>query len=214
MTVRKPADTRRREIADAALRIVAGEGLARFTAMSIAREVGVSDAALFRHFPTMDAIVLAVVDRVEEILFEGFPPPDPDPIARLGRFFGRRVAVIRENPGVARVVGSELLAQVAPPEGLARVAGFRRRSRAFVQRTLLEARRKGLLAPGLAPDEATVLVLGAILALGHAGLGSGLAGGLPARVWTALEGVLRGRAAGAAAAPRSARRNVPARKAG
>jgi DNA-binding transcriptional regulator YbjK len=56
VTVRKPADTRRREIADAALRIVAGEGLARFTAMAIAREVGVSDAALFRHFPTMDAI--------------------------------------------------------------------------------------------------------------------------------------------------------------
>ncbi len=212
MTARKPADARRREIADAALRIVAGEGLARFTAMSIAREVGVSDAALFRHFPTMDAIVLAVVDRVEEILFEGFPPPDPDPIDRLGRFFERRIAVIRENPGAARVIGSELLAQVAPPEGVARVAGFRRRSRAFVHRTLVEARRKGLLAPGLAPDEATVLVLGAILALGHAGIGSGAERGLPARVWTALERVLRGRAV--AAAPRSPRRHLPARRAG
>jgi AcrR family transcriptional regulator len=211
MTARKPADARRREIADAALRIVAEQGLGRFTAMSIAREVGVSDAALFRHFPTKDAIVLAVVDRVEEVLFEGFPPPDPDPIARLGRFFERRVAVIRDSPGVARVVGSELLAQVAPPEGLARVAAFRRRSRAFVHRTLVEARRKGLLAEGLAPDEATVLVLGAILALGHAGLGSGAARGLPARVWTALERMLRGRAA-AAASP--ARRKLPALKAG
>jgi AcrR family transcriptional regulator len=213
VTARKPADARRREIADAALRIVAGQGLARFTALSIAREVGVSDAALFRHFPTMDAIVLAVVDRVEEVLFEGFPPPDPDPIARLGRFFERRVAVIRENPGVGRVIGSELLAQVAPPEGVARVAGFRRRSRAFVQRTLLEARRKGLLR-GLAPDEATVLVLGAILALGHAGIGSGAERGLPVRVWTALERVVRGRAAEASIAPRPARRNLPARRAG
>ncbi len=212
MTPRKPADARRREIADAALRIVAGQGLARFTALSIAREVGVSDAALFRHFPTMDAIVLAVVDRVEEILFEGFPPPDADPIARLGRFFERRVAVVRDNPGLARVIGSELLAQVAPPEGVTRVAGFRRRSRAFVHRTLLEARRKGLLARGLAPDEATVLVLGAILALGHAGLG-GAERGLPARVWTALERVLRGPGAGLAA-PRPTRRPVPARRAG
>ncbi len=212
MTPRKPADARRREIADAALRIVAGQGLARFTALSIAREVGVSDAALFRHFPTMDAIVLAVVDRVEEILFEGFPPPDADPIARLGRFFERRVAVVRDNPGLARVIGSELLAQVAPPEGVARVAGFRRRSRAFVHRTLLEARRKGLLARGLAPDEATVLVLGAILALGHAGLG-GAERGLPARVWAALERVLRGPGA-AVAPPRSTRRPVPARRAG
>ncbi|HEX9049650.1 MAG TPA: TetR/AcrR family transcriptional regulator [Anaeromyxobacter sp.] len=212
MTARKPADARRREIADAALRVVAGQGLARFTAMSIAREVGVSDAALFRHFRTKDAIVLAVVDRVEEILFEGFPPAEPDPIARLGRFFERRIAGIRENPGVARVIDSELLAQVAPPEGVARVAAFRRRSRAFVHRTLLEARRKGLLAPGLAPDEATILVLGAILALGHAGIGAGVERRLPARVWTALERVLRG--AGVAAASRTPRRKVPVRRAG
>jgi AcrR family transcriptional regulator len=204
---RKPAASRRREIADAALRIVAGQGLARFTALAIAREVGVSDAALFRHFPTMDAIVLAVVDRVEEILFEGFPPSDPDPLARLGRFFERRVALIRENPGVARVVGSELLAQVAPPEALARVAALRRRSRAFVHRSLVEARRKGILADGIAPDEAAVLVLGALLALGHAGLGTA---GLPARTWKTLERALRG----GATAERSPRRNIPARKVG
>ncbi|HET8539901.1 MAG TPA: TetR/AcrR family transcriptional regulator [Anaeromyxobacter sp.] len=211
MIARKPADARRREIADAALRLVADQGLARFTALAIAREVGVSDAALFRHFPTMDAIVLAVVERVEEILFEGFPPADPDPIARLGRFFERRVAVIRDNPGVARVVGSELLAQLAPPEGVARCAGFRRRSQAFVHRTLLEARRKGLLADGLAPDEAAVLVLGAVLALGHAGLGSR---GLAARVWAALERTLRGGAAAARAPRRTPSRTTPAHRAG
>jgi AcrR family transcriptional regulator len=213
MTLRKPADARRREIADAALRIVAGEGLVRFTSLAIAREVGVSDAALFRHFPTKDAIVLAVVDRVEEILFEGFPPSDPDPLARLGRFFERRVAVIRDNPGVARVVGSELLSQVAPPAGVARVAAFRRRSRAFVQRCLVEARREGMLADGLEPDEASVLVLGALLALGHAGLGSAERG-LPARVWRTLERALRRRPGAARAAARPSRRTTPTRRAG
>lgn len=204
MTARKPASARRREIADAALRLVAAQGLSRFTAAAIAREVGVTDAALFRHYPTMDALVLGVLDRAEEILFDGFPPADPDPIARLGTFFERRVAVIRENPGIARVLGSELLAQVAPPEGVARVAAFRRRSRAFIRRTLVEARRDGLLADGLGPEEASVLVLGAVLALGHARIGSRAARGLPARVWSALEGVLRG----------SSHRNAPARRAG
>lgn len=214
MTPRKPAAARRREIADAALRVVAEQGLPRFTALAIAREVGVSDAALFRHFPTKEAIVLAVVDRVEEMLFEGFPPPDADPIARLGRFFERRVAVIRENPGVARVVGSELLAQVAPPEGVARVAALRRRSRAFVHRTLVEARREGKLAEGLDPDAAAVLVLGAVLALGHAGIGSAAARGLPSRVWSALERTLRGSARASRPPGRAPRPVPPARKAG
>jgi AcrR family transcriptional regulator len=205
---RKPADARRREIADAALRIVAEQGLARFTVAAIAREVGVTDAALFKHFATKEAIVLAVLDRVEEILFEGFPPAGPDPLARLGRFFERRVGVVREHPGIARVIGSELLAQVAPPEGVARVAAFRRRSRAFVRRTLEEARRAGALAPGLEPDAAAVLVLGAILALAHARVDSGAERGLPGRVWSALEGTLRG-----AAAP-APHRSTPARRAG
>ncbi|HSN92826.1 MAG TPA: TetR/AcrR family transcriptional regulator [Anaeromyxobacteraceae bacterium] len=205
MTARKTADSRRREIADAALKIIAEQGLARFTALAIAREVGVTDAALFRHFPTKEAIVLAVIDRVEEILFEGFPPEGADPLDRLGRFFDRRIAVIRRNPGVARLVASEQLAQAAPPEGVARVAEFRRRSQAFVRQTLAEAHRRGLLAPGLAPDEAAVLVLGALLALAHQGMGSGAPEGLPRRVWRVIERAVRRpvRAAGAAVRGRS-----------
>jgi len=144
--------------------------LARFTsqAKAIAREVGVSDAALFRHFATKDDIVLAVIDRVEEILFASSPPPGGDPIERLAEFFRRRVEVIRQNPGVARLVGSDQLSQAASPEGVARVAEFRRRSRSFVKGMLVEAHRAGLISEGVGSEEATVLVLGALMALAHA----------------------------------------------
>jgi AcrR family transcriptional regulator len=191
MAARKPAGSRRREIADAALKVIAEQGLARFTSLAIAREVGVSDAALFRHFATKEAIVLAVIDRVEEVLFAGFPPADADPIERLGAFFRRRIEVTRENPGVARLVGSEQLAQAAPPEGVARVAEFRRRSRSFVRGCLAEAQREGLLGEGIGPEVAAVLVLGALLALAHAPPGERPPAQLPERVWGALERILR-----------------------
>jgi AcrR family transcriptional regulator len=192
MAARKPAESRRRDIADAALKVIADQGLARFTSLAIAREVGVSDAALFRHFATKEAIVLAAIERVEEILFEGFPPDDADPVERLGRFFRRRVEIVRAHPGVARLVGSEQLAQAAPPQGVARVAGFRRRSREFVRACLVEARRKGLLAPGVGAEEATVLVLGALLALAHGPAGEAFDAGRAEDVWSLLERVLRG----------------------
>jgi AcrR family transcriptional regulator len=73
-TPRRSAEARRREIADAALCVIAAEGLGHFTALAIAREVGLTDGALFRHFPTKDAIVDAAIDRFEELLFEGFCP--------------------------------------------------------------------------------------------------------------------------------------------
>lgn len=202
MTERKTADSRRREIADAALKVIAEQGLARFTSKAIAREVGVSDAALFRHFATKEDIVLAVIDRVEEILFSDFPPAGGDPIERLGLFFRRRIEVIRENPGVASLVGSEQLSQAAPPEGVVRVAEFRQRSQRFVRGCLVEAHGEGLLAEGVGPEEAVVLVLGALLALAHAPPGLRPRATLPERVWGVLERVLRRPRRHAAAAVR------------
>ncbi len=194
MAERKTADSRRREIADAALRVIAEQGLGRFTALAIAREVGVSDAALFRHFQTKEEIVLAAIDRLEEILFDGFPVTGREPLERLGNFFRQRVAVIEENPGVARLVASDVLAQAAPAAGVARVAEFRRRSVRFIRTCLDEASRGGLLAEGIEPAEAAVLVIGAILALTQArGLTvrSGQGGALAARTWRALDRLLR-----------------------
>jgi AcrR family transcriptional regulator len=192
MAVRKDGAARRQEIADAALKVIAEQGLGRFTALTVAHEVGVSDAALFRHFPTKEAIVLAAIDRVEEVLFERFPPSDPDPLARLAHFFADRVEVLQTNPGVARLIGSEQLAQAAPPEGVERVEALRERSRAFVRGCLGEASRAGLLAEGIAPAEATVLVLGALLALAHGRAGEPATPALAGRVWDVLERALRG----------------------
>jgi AcrR family transcriptional regulator len=191
MAEHKPAEQRRREIADAALKVIADQGLARFTSTAIAREVGVSDAALFRHFASKEDIVLSAIDRVEEILFTGFPPVADDPLERLGRFFQGRIEVMRRNPGVARLVGSEQLAQAAPPAGVSRVLEFRTRSRAFIRSCLAEAQRRKLLADGVGAEESEVLVLGALLALAHHGPGARPPEGLPERVWAALERMLR-----------------------
>lgn len=191
---RKPAEDRRREIADAALRVIAAGGLGRFTSLAIAREVGLTDAALFRHFPSKDAIVDAAVDRVEEILFEGFPPEGDDPLGRLGAFFRRRVGAIRANPGVSRLVATDELAKAGSAEAVRRVAEFRRRSTGFVRECLSEAEQRGLLGPGVGVEEASVIVIGSLLALAHSfapPFPEAIAVLAP-RVWSALESFLRG----------------------
>lgn len=192
---RKPGDLRRREIADAALKIIAEQGLGRFTALAIARETGLSDGALFRHFASKEEIVLAAIDRVEEILFEDFPPAAADPVERLGQFFLRRVAAIAAHPGVARLVVSEDLARAAPPAGVRRVAAFRQRSSGFVGECLEEAAARRLLGPGVRAAEARVVVYGALMALAHAPHLSVPPGSTPGRlareVWGTLEQWLR-----------------------
>ena len=195
MSVRRPGVDRKREIADAALQVIAREGLGRFTASSLAGQVGLTNGALFRHFASMDAIVLAAIDRAEEVLFAGFPPNDEDPIDRLGAFFCLRISAIRRHPDVMRAVYSNELAQAAGQPGAARVREFKKRSVKFVRACLEEAARRELLTAHGTPKELAVLVLGAIMALAllpEAGASSAK-GPAPEEVWAALERMLRAR---------------------
>jgi AcrR family transcriptional regulator len=194
MAVRRKPEERRREIADAVLAIVAERGLGQLTAAAIAREVGVTDAALFHHFRDMDAIVLAAIDRVGELLFATLPPAEGDPLERLGELFRRRVAAIHRHPGAGRLVLSDVLAQIAPAAGVTKVRGFRKRSVELIRTCLAAAERDGSLAEGVDVPDATVMVLGALMALTQAGdlvVARGTADARAAAVWAHLERTLR-----------------------
>ncbi|MBI4869013.1 MAG: TetR/AcrR family transcriptional regulator [Candidatus Wallbacteria bacterium] len=204
---RKPAGVRRGEIAQAAFELLSSHRVREFTAQAVARKVGISDAALFRHFSTMDGIVGAVVDKIEQLLFEGFPPVAADPLERLGLFFAARVAALRRHPGLSRLVFFEHLAQAAGAADLARVRRFREKSIRFVAGCLEEARQGGLLAPGFEVRPLTTLVVGALLATGHASGGaSGRLDADAARVWRTLEALIRRPRPAQPVGPRSPRR--------
>lgn len=194
MTERRKPEVRRREIADAVLSIVAEKGLGRLTATEIAGRVGVTDAALFHHFRSMEEIVVAAIDRVEELLFERGPEESDDPLERLGEFFRQRVAAIRRNPGAGRLILSDILPQMVPPSGVAKVREFRGRSVRFIRACLRAARQAGTLTGGLDVKTATVMVFGSLMALTQARdlvAANGSVESLAARVWCDLEYVLR-----------------------
>lgn len=55
--------TTRERILKAAAEIIAHEGLRQFTAKNLANKVGISDAAIFKHFSTMDEIAEEIIRR-------------------------------------------------------------------------------------------------------------------------------------------------------
>lgn len=186
MTVRQPTAERRRQIADAALKVIAERGLGRFTTQAIAAEIGVTDATLFRHFASKEDIVLAALDRVEERLFEGFPPEDPDPLVRLERFFRFRASLVGANPVIARLAFSEELPHAAGPRGAQQVESWKQRSLDFIVSCVDEAAAQGRIPRGLPVREVGVMVLGTLIALVRFGE---LAAGPAAadRAWSVIE---------------------------
>lgn len=163
MTDRKPTEERRREIADAAIKIIGERGLREFTAAQLAREVGIADGTIFRHFADKQEIVMAAVDRLGEILRETMPPPTGDALTRLEQFFLQRVRMVATQPGVQSLLFSDQLVHAAGPEASARLVAMRQQSRDYLRECLAEARGAGLLREGLDLDALIIIINGAVL---------------------------------------------------
>ncbi len=62
--MRKSAELRKAEIVATVLDLADGIGPDRVTTGAVASQIGVTQAALFRHFPTKDALWQAVAEHV------------------------------------------------------------------------------------------------------------------------------------------------------
>ena len=187
MTKRESTENRQRQIADAALKIIAQQGLSRFTTAAIAQEVGITEGAIFRHFPSKEAIVLAAIDRVEELFEEGAPSDVGDPLERLRRFVEHRVRVVHENGGIPRLVFSDDLSLAAGEVGTAKIAAIRRKAAAKIRRCLEEAQKQRELPAELDLDAAALVVQGAVMAL----VLTRAPRGATSKVWATIERALR-----------------------
>ncbi len=162
MTARKSTEERRREIADAAIKIIGERGLREFTAAHVAEEVGIKDGTVFRHFRDMNEITLAVLDRLQELL-EATPQSTGDPLERLEDFVRTRLHFVTVQRGIQSLLFSDQLSHALGAEGPRRVAALRNRGRDFVRTCLREAADKGLLREGLDIEGAVVLVTGTVM---------------------------------------------------
>lgn len=195
MSERRPTEERRPQIAEAALKIIGEKGLRNFTTAQLAREVGITDGTIFRHFKNKQEIVMLALERMQEVLQGGPVPTHPDPLRRLEQFFKGRLANVLGHPGIQTLVFSEQLAHAAGPRGARRVESMRAQSRAFIQGCLEEAAAQGLLRAGLEPEILAILVLGAVQSLvflTREQPASTQAAKLIGRVWGTIERLIRG----------------------
>ncbi|MBZ0266991.1 TetR/AcrR family transcriptional regulator [bacterium] len=155
------SDVRRRQIADAALAVIAEQGLGRFTTRAIGSLVGLSDGAIFRHFRNKEEIVLAAIAALEETMSSHWND-DPDPVARLRTFFRARAAFVGKQRSVGRLLLSDHLAQAAGDAGHQEVRRWRRENRDWVLECLRAIDGADRLRKGLTPERSVRLVQGVV----------------------------------------------------
>lgn len=161
-TGRKSSEARRAEIVDAALRIIGARGVGALTVSSLAGELGLTGAALYRHFPSTEAILEAVAERAAAELDAATPPPSLPPRVWLLQLATLRTATVGDHAGLSRLLLSDQFALALSPAAIASLAGAVRRTREGIARVLAAGQASGEIRGDLAPEAIAPIVMGTI----------------------------------------------------
>jgi AcrR family transcriptional regulator len=155
-------ETRRRQVAEAALEVIAEEGVTHFTTRSAAERVGISDGTLFRHFGNKREIILEAMSLLEVEIDAGLASSG-EALADLEAFFRHRAAFVGAERSVGRLIFSDEWAHLAGDVGRERVLAWRQRSVAFLRQRVAELQESGELRSDLDAAAVSMLVQGALL---------------------------------------------------
>jgi len=164
---RRPGAERREQIARAVLHIVGTTGITSLTTTTLAREIGVTSGALFRHFKSRDEILGEAVRYATRQIDETFPDetlPAPERIVALAT---NRLQVLRSEPGVAWLLRSEQASLALPDDAVRLLRSRAKRTKQYILAAIEDGVAKGSIRGDIAPEILLVPIMGTI----HAVLG-------------------------------------------
>ena len=162
-----PAEERRAATVEAVVELAAEQNQSDITTTAIAQRMGLTQGALFRHFPTKDAILESVMDWVAERLLarvDKAAASAASPMAALEAVFMAHIDFVAEHPGVPRMLFGELQ---RPGDTLPKkmVQALIRRYGERLQHLLEAGKTQGELHAQLDIEAASVSFIGSIQGL-------------------------------------------------
>ncbi len=107
---RKPTDIRQEEIKQAVLDIIYSDGLKNLSTHNLAKRIGMSEGSIFRHFPTKQAIILSIIDDVQNGFIGNLrkvSTANEEPEIRLRKFICATIEYLVDNKGITMLLFSE-----------------------------------------------------------------------------------------------------------
>jgi TetR/AcrR family transcriptional regulator len=172
-----PADQRRAVTVEAVVELTAEQNPGDITTAAIAKRMNLTQGALFRHFPSKDAIWQAVMEWVAERLLQRVDRAmqgAESPLLALEAVFMTHIEFVAAHPGVPRLLFGELQrAEDTPAKRMARtlMSAYRKRLSGLVD----SAKLRGEVAKEIDTAAATLSFIGSIQGLVMQSLLSGRA---------------------------------------
>ncbi len=166
-TRKLPTEQRQISLVQAAVRLAGECSPADVTTANLAQVVGITQGAVFRHFPSKQAVWLAVLDWTSDTLIDELNSAAASakhPLAALQAVFNAHVAFVVRYPGVPRLIFQELQhAGDSPLKG--RVRALMQRYRKLVTELMVQAHKQGQLLADADLASAAVIFIGSVQGL-------------------------------------------------
>ena len=162
-----PADERRAVTVATVIALAAEQNPSEITTTAIAVRMHLTQGALFRHFPTKEAIWAAVMEWVAERLLAEIDEAAQSavsPLASLEAMFMAHIDFVAKHPGVPRILFGELQrAEVSPAKEVVQtmLGQYGLRLHALIE----QGKAQGELAAEIDPTAAATLFIGSIQGL-------------------------------------------------
>lgn len=107
---RQSTEIRQEQIKQAVLDIIFTDGLKNLSTRNLAKKIGMSEGAIFRHFPTKQDIILSIMKDVQDEFIgslRSIANSELNPEKRLNDFICETVGYLTKNKGITMLLFSE-----------------------------------------------------------------------------------------------------------
>jgi AcrR family transcriptional regulator len=162
---RETTDTRQKQIKKAVLEIIADEGLHNISTRNLAKRIGLTEGAIFRHFPAkrdiikgiMDDVVNDLIGALRNIVLSSLKAEE-----KLFEYLCRNVKYFEENKGIMMLLLSEATYS-GDKELKAKLNEIRTEQKRFITKMVKDGMAEGVWDNNVNPEDFALLYTGILI---------------------------------------------------
>ncbi len=165
--MRQSTNIRKEQIKEAVLFIVYNEGVKRFTTKRLSEVIGLSEAAIFRHYPSKKDIFLNILNDVETQLIQALHEIPEQPLSskeHLRKVICRTISFMIQNKGINVLMLSEIAVN-NDPDLKSKLAEIFTQQRSVVERIVNEGKTKNEFSEDVDVKTFSLLFMGIPVAI-------------------------------------------------
>ena len=155
---------RQQEIIDVSLEIISTKGIQGLTIKNLAKRIGISEPAIYRHYDNKISILLAILDYFKtsgEFLFGNLDSLATSPLKKIEAIFQSYFNAFRQNPSLVTVIFSEEIFRNEPMLQQ-KIADIMDKNSAVIKSLVAEGQAKGEIKPDIESKYLTLIIIGSL----------------------------------------------------